>query len=110
MGISVRLREVQRCMESLANPLTIPFGVHERQSKRCLNLHLMPRIAVRRNPIDHLLHPCSAFQKKRHGQEYLRSCGRQSYGFELVSIGTKAPFKRGADISKMLSRGVGFSV
>src|SRR5713226_5804129 len=109
MGIFMLLRKVQRCMESLANPLTIPFGVHERQSKRCLNLHLMPRIAVRRHPIDRLLHPCSAFQKKGHGQEWLRSCGRQSYGFEVVSIGTKAPFERGTDISKIVSHGVGCS-
>src|SRR5258705_2539525 len=103
MSIFVPLRKVQRRMESLANPLTIPFGVHERKSKRCVNLHLMPRIAVRRHPIDRLLHPYSAFQEKRHGEEQLRSCGRQSYGFEVVSIGTKAPFKRGTDISKIVS-------
>ena len=104
--IFVPLRKVQRCMESLANPLTIPFGVHERQSKRCLNLHLMPRIAVRRHPIDRLLHPCSAFQKKRHGQEQLRGCCRQSHGCAVVSIGTKTPFKRGTDISKIIPQGI----
>src|SRR5258708_31046748 len=97
-------------MKSRANPLAIPFGVHERKSKRCVNLHLMPRIAVRRHPIDRLLHPCSAFREKRHGEEQLRSCGRQSYGLEVVSIGTKAPFKRVTDISKIVSQAVGCSL
>src|SRR6266852_2326469 len=67
-----------------------------------MDFHLVPQVAVRSHPIDRPLHPTSALHKKRYRQKKLRGSRRRSYGRAVVSIGTKAPFKRGTDISKIV--------
>jgi hypothetical protein len=94
VGIFTPLCERQRRIEGIANISDNASGVDSIWSRKSQSA------AIR----SIALYPTSALHKKRHGQNNLRGSRRYSYGRVVVSRGTKASFKRGTDISKIVSQ------